>query len=100
MTGFSLDDVRELLGLAHSDEPPCDEVLTLTRQRLAEVRQRIKELRHVENVLAKSLVGCCSGRNPDLCASITRLKGPAARPCKDTGGCAEREICGAGLTLH
>jgi DNA-binding transcriptional MerR regulator len=91
-TGFSLEDVRELLGLAHSDEPPCDEVLTLTRQRLAEVRQRIKELRHVEKVLARSLDGCCSGQNPDLCEEITRLKGPTARPCKDTCGCANRKV--------
>ena len=81
-TGFSLADVRELLSLTHSDEPPCEEVLALTRQRLAEVRQRLKELRHVEKVLARAMDGCCTGHTPDLCEEITRLKGPGARPCR------------------
>ena len=74
-TGFSLEDIRELLSLTHSDGPPCDEVLTLTQKRLAEVRGRLKELRHVEKVLAKSLNECCTGRSPDLCDEIVRLKG-------------------------
>ena len=73
-TGFSLDDVHELLRLTYSDEPPCEEVLTLTKKRLDEVRDRIKELRHVERVLTKSLADCCTGSSPDLCNEITRLR--------------------------
>jgi DNA-binding transcriptional MerR regulator len=84
-TGFSLGDIRELLTLTHSDEPPCDEIVSLTRQRLAEVRQRIRELRQVERVMAKALADCCSGQSPDLCEEITRLKGPSARPCRPAG---------------
>ena len=34
-TGFSLDDIREFLSLTHSDDPPCEEVLTLTKKLLA-----------------------------------------------------------------
>jgi MerR family mercuric resistance operon transcriptional regulator len=90
-TGFSLDDVRELLSLTHSDDPPCDEVLTLTKKRLSEVRERIKELRHVEKVLARSLDDCCTGQAPDLCERITRLKGPAARPCRDAADCRPKK---------
>jgi MerR family mercuric resistance operon transcriptional regulator len=78
-TGFRLDDIRELLRLTHSDRPPCHEVLTLTQKRLAEVRGRLKELRHVEKVLAKSLKECCTGRSPDLCDEIDRLKRREAR---------------------
>lgn len=37
-TGFSLDDIRQLLSLTHADEPPCDEVIALTKKRLADVR--------------------------------------------------------------
>jgi len=84
--------VRELLSLTHSDEPPCEEVLALTRQRLAEVRQRLKELRHVEKVLARAMDGCCTGHTPDLCEEITRLKGPGARPCKDTSNCQPKKV--------
>jgi DNA-binding transcriptional MerR regulator len=93
--GFSLDDIRELLGLTHSDDPPCDEVVSLTRKRLADVRQRLKELRAVEKVLAKSLDNCCKGQGPDLCEEITRLKGPKASRCKP----AEKS-CEKCLTLH
>jgi MerR family mercuric resistance operon transcriptional regulator len=93
--GFSLEDIRELLSLTHSDDPPCDDVASLTRKRLAEVRERLKELRAVEKVLAKSLDNCCKGQGPDLCEEITRLKGPKATPCKP----AEKS-CEKCLTLH
>jgi len=73
-TGFSIEDIRELLSLTHSDEPPCDDVLSLMTNRLAEVRERLKKLRHVERVLSKSLNECCSGKTIDLCGEITRLK--------------------------
>jgi DNA-binding transcriptional MerR regulator len=79
-TGFSLDDIRELLGLTHADAPPCDEILALTRKRLDDVRQRLKELRHVEKVLARSLDGCCTGKSLDLCDELTRLRHPAPTP--------------------
>jgi DNA-binding transcriptional MerR regulator len=91
-TGFSLDDIRQLLSLTHSDDLPCDDVLALTRKRLAEVRQRVKELRHVERVLARSLDGCCTGQTPDLCDEISRLQGPAARRCKDTAACRPKNL--------
>ena len=74
-TGFSIEDIRELLSLTHSDDPPCDDVVALTKKRLGEVRGRIKELKRVEKVLTKSLATCCKGEGPDLCDEITRLGG-------------------------
>jgi MerR family mercuric resistance operon transcriptional regulator len=78
-TGFSLEGVRELLGLTQSAESPCDDLVALTRKRLADVRLRIKELRSVEKVLARSLQECCTGRAPDLCDEISRLKDPTGQ---------------------
>jgi DNA-binding transcriptional MerR regulator len=77
-TGLSLDDIRELLSLTHDDEP-CEEVIMLTKKRLTEVRERIKELRQVEKVLAKSLASCCTGNDTDLCKEVVRLNEPAGR---------------------
>jgi DNA-binding transcriptional MerR regulator len=74
-TGFSIEDIRELLSLTHSDDPPCDDVVKLMTNRLAEVRERLKKLRHVERVLSKALNECCSGKTIDLCGEINRLKG-------------------------
>lgn len=79
-TGFSLQDIAELLTLTHADEPPCDDVIALTEKRLCEVRGRIKELRRVERVLAHSLKTCCKGDGPDLCDAITRLAGRRCGP--------------------
>jgi MerR family mercuric resistance operon transcriptional regulator len=90
-TGFSLDDIRELLSLTHDDEP-CEEVITLTQKRLTEVRERIKELRHVEKVLAKSLTTCCTGNSPDLCDEIAKLKGPAGPSCKVSANCCAEKV--------
>jgi len=81
-TGFSLEDSRELLSLTHSDELPCEDVIALTKKRLDEVRHRLKELRHVESVLAKSLSDCCKGDNPDLCRQIIRLKSKNGANCR------------------
>jgi DNA-binding transcriptional MerR regulator len=72
-TGFSLSDVAELLSLAYSDEPPCKEVVSLAEARLADVRKRLKELRHVEKTLTRALQGCCTGDGMDLCQEVTRL---------------------------
>jgi MerR family mercuric resistance operon transcriptional regulator len=72
-SGFSLKDIHELLALEDSEQPPCDEVLTLVRNRLQEVRRRLKELQHVEKVLAKALRQCCRGEGPDLCEQVVRL---------------------------
>lgn len=89
-TGFSLDDVRELLKLTDSDKAPCEDVIALTKNRLAEVRKRLKELRHVERVLSQSLENCCTSKSPDLCDRIIGMKDRIAKNCKAEEKCATR----------
>ncbi|HZK79736.1 MAG TPA: MerR family transcriptional regulator [Humisphaera sp.] len=81
-TGLNLHDIESLLRLTFSSDPPCEEVLNLMRKRLEEIRQRVKELRHVEKVLAKSLNGCCKGNGPDICDDICRINGCDPADCK------------------
>src|SRR5580704_11648740 len=73
-TGFSLKDIREMLTLTYSDEPPCDEVAALIGHRLDDVKQRLRELRRIESALSVALKSCCKG-GPDWCNQIERLKG-------------------------
>ena len=40
-TGFSLKDIREMLALTYSDDPPCAEVAALIENRLADVQQAV-----------------------------------------------------------
>src|SRR5438309_8216843 len=38
-SGFSLKDIREMLALTHSDDPPCAEVAALMERRLDDIRR-------------------------------------------------------------
>ena len=79
-SGFQLSDIREMLALTHSDDPPCAEVDALIDHRLADVRTRLADLRRVERALAKAKAACCTGE-PDWCTQIERLKGRPSGAC-------------------
>lgn len=85
-TGFSLKDVREMLALTSTDEPPCRDVVALIQRRLDEVKQRLKELRRIDRTLSAALKTCCR-TGPDWCGEIERLKGKSAANC-DSECCA------------
>jgi DNA-binding transcriptional MerR regulator len=91
--GFSLKDVRHMLALTHSDEPPCDEVAALIQRRLEDVKQRLRDLKRINRTLSVALKSCCKG-GPDWCNEIERLKGGAA-PCTSA-----RNSTRLPLTLH
>ena len=93
-TGFSLKGVQELLELAYGDGPPCDDVLSLANKRLAEVRQKIKELRAVERLLAGAVDNCCR-TDEDLCVQVNRLRGNGDAACRPSKKSAPTR-----LTLH
>jgi DNA-binding transcriptional MerR regulator len=79
-TGFSLKDIREMLALTYSEEPPCNEIAALIDRRLDDVRQRLRELRRVERALTLAHKSCCKG-GPDLCDQIEQLKGKKSCEC-------------------
>jgi MerR family mercuric resistance operon transcriptional regulator len=79
-TGFSLDDVRQMLELTDSGEPPCAEVAALITHRLEDVRRRLRELKRVERALSTAIDSCCKG-GPDWCGEVERLKGVAPSTC-------------------
>src|SRR5262249_5414289 len=58
--GFSVDSVRELLGLASRKPQACADVHEIANRHLADVRRRIAELARLERVLAP-LVESCTG---------------------------------------
>jgi MerR family mercuric resistance operon transcriptional regulator len=82
-SGFNLSDIREMLTLTHSDEPPCKEITTLIEHRLADVRARMRDLQRVEKMLADAQANCCRG-GPDWCREVGRLRRPgtAATPLR------------------
>jgi DNA-binding transcriptional MerR regulator len=83
-TGFSLDDVREMLSLTDSEQPPCREVTALLEKRLADVKKRLANLRRVQRTLSRTLKTCCR-TGPDWCEEIQKLGGRKPVPCKGPG---------------
>jgi MerR family mercuric resistance operon transcriptional regulator len=59
--GFTLDDVRALLGLAAGGQASCAEVRDLAATHLRDVRARIADLKRMERVLAESVRACDAG---------------------------------------
>jgi MerR family mercuric resistance operon transcriptional regulator len=69
--GFSLDEVGELLRL--DDGTRCAQARTLAETHLAEVRQRLRDLRRVETTLAQLVRQCGSARGTVSCPLIASL---------------------------
>lgn len=72
--GFSLDDIRFLLGL-DDGEPSCATVLSMTQKHLAQVRAKIADLEQLEATLSRVVEQCDGGQTPD-CPIIEALSAP------------------------
>ena len=63
--GFTLDEIRALLGLAaEGGHQACVEVRDLASRHLAEVRAKIADLKAMEGVLADAVARCDQGESP------------------------------------
>ncbi len=71
--GFSLADIRSLLGL-NDNEPSCGEVMSLTRTHLEGVRAKIADLKRLEQTLSRVVAQCEGGDDP-ACPVIEALSG-------------------------
>lgn len=56
--GFSIEQVRELVGLVDQPDRPCTEVREIAAVHLEEVRRKLAELKALESSL-KAFVGSC-----------------------------------------
>ena len=72
--GFSLDDIRGLLGLGDGALRTCAEVKEKTEAHLGAVRAKIGDLRRIEAVLSETAARC-SGANVPVCPVLDVLGG-------------------------
>jgi len=70
--GLSVRDVLELLHVTDDKDSPCDEVQALLQRRLAEVRQKMKDLKRLEKTLARAVKTCCTPADQVLCAGVKK----------------------------
>ena len=62
--GFTLQEVRALIGLAAGGHASCAEARNLAALHLKDVRSRIADLRRMERVLADAVRACDLGSDP------------------------------------
>ena len=73
--GFSMEDIRGLMGLEDGAAPTCAEVKERTERHLADVRARIADLRRIEAVLAAT-ASRCSGAKVSDCPVLDAITHP------------------------
>ena len=72
--GFSMEDIRRLMGLGDGMAPTCAEVKERTERHLADVRTKIADLRRIEKVLSVTAARCSGEDVPD-CPVLETLEG-------------------------
>jgi MerR family mercuric resistance operon transcriptional regulator len=77
--GFTLDEVRALLGLAAGGQASCAEARDLAGAHLKDVRTRIADLKRMERVLAETVRACDAGDDA-CCPLIAALSRPMQLP--------------------
>lgn len=78
--GFTLDDISVLLKFRDGATARCGEVQALIRDRLADLRKRMKQTREVETVLRSSLKMCRQFERTGRCRVIDSLKRASSIP--------------------
>lgn len=74
-TGFTLEDVKALLLNDEGDIPTCGSVQGLIEDRLEDIEQRLKDLRHVRRVLKSAQEKCQKQKKTDCCQVVESLRG-------------------------
>ena len=77
--GFSLEQVRDLLGLADESHASCAVVRTMTLEHAATIRTKIVDLQKMERILADMAARCDVGDESDVpaCPIVDELYGQA-----------------------
>ena len=77
--GFSIDEIRALLGMVDQDGVSCGEVHRMTVDHLEAVRDKIFSLKKLEKVLSGMASECARGDVPDCPILDTLFEEPAAK---------------------
>lgn len=70
--GFSLDDIRTLMGLNGHVQTDCDTANRIAAAQLAQVRERIRRLQRLEAELER-ISTLCDGQHDGSCRVLTAL---------------------------
>lgn len=71
--GFTLEDVTTLLHIQDGTRAACDEVRTLIEGRLADLDDRLRDLRHLRTALVSLQKTCHDSAEKDHCLVLDHL---------------------------
>lgn len=71
--GFTLKEIKELLGLRANGKATCAEVCSFTEEKIADIEARIRSLRRMSRALAKLGEQCESECDSCACSLLDQL---------------------------
>jgi MerR family copper efflux transcriptional regulator len=80
--GFSIEQIRELLGLWQNRRRPSRQVKALAQAHIKELDEKLKEL-HAMKATLEHLVHCCHGDDRPDCPIIDSLAAKGVAPSQD-----------------
>ncbi|MGH2402988.1 MAG: MerR family transcriptional regulator [bacterium] len=72
--GFSLNEIRELLGLRVRHGAACDAVERKTRKKIVVVQQKVRDLQRMHRTLERLAAACAARRPTDDCPILEALE--------------------------
>ena len=72
--GFMLEHVKTLLGAHDGTSPSCRDVQALIQERMTDIEQRLRDLRHVQRVLKSAFTNCLKTEQAGCCHVIETLR--------------------------
>jgi len=71
--GFSLNDIKTLLGLADGKVTQCDDVREFAETRLSKIQSQISDLKAMEKILSKLVRQCATSEEISECPILESL---------------------------
>ena len=91
--GFSVEGIRELLGLWRDRDRHSADVKRLALAHVAELRQKIRELEDMASTL-ETLAACCHGNDRPDCPILSELEAPSTPLPRARPGATRKTVGG------
>lgn len=91
--GFTIDEIRDLISLAHHPDQPCADADRMTRAHLADIEGKIRDLQRMRRALLRA--ADCHSQTAEHCELLQALGAAAARRRKTSLAPGGRKVPGS-----
>ena len=96
--GFTLSEVRGMLGMVDGGDYSCADIESITRAHIKDVRRKISDLRKIKKVLENMARQCATGVVPE-CPIVEEMFTPKSKNRKPNSGAGIRSGHAVGKEL-